>query len=107
MSALHHYMNAVGPVNVIVRVPYPMPRWRSILKAMTPVMHSYGRRQKDMYALEGLLPYPDERDAWSNGDEQFAERLARAYDGDPLYLPKFDLYDWQRGRFVLVRRAVS
>lgn len=100
-----HYMNVTSPVDAIVRVPYPMPRWRAILKALTPVMHSYGYRQKDVYSLDGLLPYPDM--PWDEEEQTFAKRLAQAYAGDPRVVPDFDLYDWQDGQFALVRKAAS
>lgn len=101
----HHYMNVIGPVYAIVRVPFPMPRWRDVLKAMTPVMHRFGYRQKDMWSLDGLLPYPS--DPWTRHDYEFAERLACAYARDPACLPAFNLFDWRDGKFVLVREAVK
>lgn len=104
----HHYMSVTSPAPLtIVRVPYPMPRWRSVIKAMTPVMHFFGYRAKDMHSLDGLLPYPDDDAEWDSSHRDFAARLACAYGGDPTCLPKFNLFDWQNGEFVLVRKAVT
>lgn len=47
-----------GPL-MVVRIPTTeagelIPRWRSILKAMTPVMRTHGCKQKDIHALEQI-----------------------------------------------------
>jgi hypothetical protein len=105
--SVHHYMSLIGPVRAIVRVPYPMPRWRGILKALTPVMHAHGYRAKDLWSLDGLLPYPNDPDEhWNENDRKFQHRLQRMFeDRDPTILPEFELYDWNDGEFVLVRGA--
>ena len=50
----HHYMLVIsqGPF-IVIRVPWPMPKWRAIMKALTPVMASHGLRQKDISGIEG------------------------------------------------------
>lgn len=109
-----HYMSVTCAVNIIVRTPFPMPRWRLVLRAMTPVMHRHGLMAKDICALDGLLPSPDSRDwldegksAWTDDDRSFADRLDRAFKGDETCAPKFNLYDWRGGKFVRVRGAVE
>jgi len=87
---------------IIVRTPYPLPRWRLIVKALTPIMQSHGYKQKDIIRHEGLFPYPD--DSWSSEDAQFAFRLEKAFTGDPEVVPRFWLYDWKAGKFVVARR---
>ena len=53
---LKHYMTVIAPgPPMIVRVPWPMPRWRSILRATTAVMQSHSLRQKDIHSLDGLV----------------------------------------------------
>jgi hypothetical protein len=99
-----HYLNVVTPDPlIIVRTPYPLPRWRLVVKALTPVMQSHGYKQKDISSIEGLLPYPD--DSWSAEDVQFASRVEKAFAGDPAILPRFWLYDWKAGKFVVARKA--
>jgi hypothetical protein len=105
-TGLHHYMNVIwpGPLT-IVRVPWPMPVWRTVIKALTPLAHAQHLRAKDVYSVEGTVPWPRDRDA---RDRTFVRRLDDAYrgwpgrDGKPM-LPAFDLYDWIDGKFVLVR----
>lgn len=94
---------AVSRPMLIFRVPFPMPRWKDILKAMTPVMHEYGYRQKDINFAE-LLHLPDGGE-WTADDDQFADRLDQAFLKGSTILPDFDLFDWKRGRFVPVRQA--
>jgi hypothetical protein len=99
-----HYMNVVtsGPL-IIVRTPYPIPRWRCVLKALTAVMRSHGMTRTNVSLVEGMLPYPDE--PWSRDDMQFAVRLDAAFAGDPESVSKFWLYDLSpTGHFVLVRK---
>lgn len=103
----YHYLSVItpGPL-IVVRVPFPMPRWRDVLKAATPIMQSFGYRQKDISSIEGLLPRPDEED-YAERDLQFAARVERAFAGDPTCLPPFHLFDWRDGEFVLVREAAG
>ncbi len=98
-------MNIVAscPVLIILRVPWPMPRWRMITRATTAVMHKHGCRQKDIHTIEGLVPYPAERGA---EDFTMVQRLEAGYSGDPNKVPNFWLYDWSRaagGSFKLAR----
>jgi len=99
-----HYMNVVteGPL-IIVRTPYPIPRWRDVLKALTGVMRSHGMTRTQVSMVEGMLPYPD--DPWSPDETQFAVRLDSAFSGDPEKVSKFWLYGWSpTGKFMLVRK---
>lgn len=101
----HHYLLVVSPGPLmILRVPWPMPRWRSILKASTAVMRSHGLRGKDIHSLDGLVPYPDDRDP---KDVELAARVAAAYEGDSDKVPRFWLYDWQGDVFRLARGAME
>lgn len=102
----HHYMSVIAPVPVmIVRVPWPMPRWRRILAAMTPVMHAHGRYRKDISALDGLVASdPADRTA---KDRDLTKRLDAAYASGTGF-DKFWLYDWsgmRGGTFQLVRKG--
>jgi len=104
---MKHYMNIVAecPVQLIICVPWPMPRWRTILCALTTVMRSFDCRQKDIYSLDGLVAFPDE--TRSEKDLDFIERLKTAYNGNYDLFPTFWLYDWnaKRKSFRLVRAA--
>ena len=100
----YHYINVLGPKLVIVRTPWPMPRWHRILQALTSVMNEHGLRQKDISSVDGLVSMPGERD---DKDIKFIERIERAYAGDATILPVFWLYDWRDGTFVLARPAVT
>jgi hypothetical protein len=102
---MKHYMNIVAmcPVLIIIRAPWPMPRWRMIKRAATTVMHKHGCRQKDIYAIEGLVAYPAER---NTEDCVMVQRLEAGYSGDPNKVPNFWLYDWSNsagGSFKLSR----
>ena len=101
-----HYMSITSPGPLmIVRVPWPMPRWREIMRATTAVMRSHGLRQKDIWALDGLVEAnPKER---TEESRQLATRLDRGYDGLGSVLPGFHLYDWQDGVFKLSRGATE
>ena len=90
---------------MILRVPWPMPRWRDILRATTAVMRSHGRRQKDISSLEGLVAMdPSDRTA---EDRDLVASVDAGYAGDPDRVPGFWLYDWHRGAFKLVRAATE
>lgn len=97
-----HYMAVINPGPLmIVRVPWPMPRWRDVLRAMTAVMRSHGLRQKDISLLDGMVVAdPADRDA---KDWDLAARMDAAYEGAADRLPRFWLYDWQAGVFKLAR----
>jgi len=97
------YFAGLSPM-MIFRVPYPTPRWRDILKAITPVMHDHGKRKKD-FSVGELLPLPDGRD-WNAEADHFAGRLDLAFTKGSEILPAFHLYDWRGGKFVLVREAL-
>jgi hypothetical protein len=93
-----------GPL-MIVRVPWPMPRWRSILQATTAVMRAYGLRQKDISALDGMVPAdPADRDA---KDWDLVARVDAAYEGARDKVAGFWLYDWRDGAFQLARPATE
>ena len=89
-----HYMTVISPGPLmIVRVPWPMPRWRSILRASTTLMRAFGLRQKDISAFDGMVPIdPADRDP---KDWDLIARVDAAYTGDPDKFPRFWLYDWQ------------
>lgn len=78
-----------------------MPRWRKILTALTPVLKTHGMKRKELWSIDGLLPYPDT--PFTEEEETFAKRLDAAFKGDPDKLPTWWLYDWKGDRFVLVR----
>jgi len=88
---------------MIFRVPWPMPRWRSILRATTAVMRSHGLRQKDLL-LDGLVEYPQDR---TDESRVFADRVDRGYVGAKGVVSQFWLYDWRRGAFKLARAALE
>jgi len=98
---MHHYLLVVSPGPFIaVRVPYPMPPWRHILRALTPLMRAHGLRQKDISSVEGLIPMdPDDREA-----EDI--HLARRFD-EKLAMPRFHLYDWHGGSFRSYREPLE
>lgn len=94
---------------MIVRVPFPMPRWRDVLKALTPVMRSYGLQKKSISSIEGLVPLPDSNNAddWTPAQWGEATSLDRAYMAGSRMYKDFDLYDWHEGKFNLVRKAIK
>jgi hypothetical protein len=97
-----HYMSVINPGPlVIIRTPFPLPRWKDVLKAITPVMQSHNLRRKDISEIEGLTRSPEY--PFTDEEFRFAERLDAAFEGDPNVLPEFWLYDWTKGRFSLVR----
>jgi hypothetical protein len=98
----HHYMTVISPGPLmIVRVPWPMPRWRELLRASTTLMRAHGLRQKDISAFDGMVPSdPTDREA---KDWDLASRLDAAYAGATDKFPRFWLYDWRDGSFRLAR----
>jgi hypothetical protein len=93
-----------GPL-IIVRVPWPMPRWRAVLRAMTAVMQSHGLRQKDIHEFDGMIPAdPSEREV---KDWDLVARLDAAYEGAADRFPRFWLYDWDGEAFKLTRRPTE
>lgn len=100
-----HYIHVIsdGPL-VIARLPWPMPRWKAVLGAVTGVMREHGLRQKDA-SIESLTAAPG--DEWSDDDRAFAAKLDAAFAGDASAVAKFWLYDWRDGRFELVRRPAT
>ena len=106
MSDQKHYLLVLshGPL-MILRVPWPMPRWRKILRATTGVMHVHGLRQKDVLALDGMVASdPALRD---EKDRSFAARVDKGFDGDKNVVPRFWLYDWVGDEFKLARAALE
>ena len=87
------YLNVIstGPL-MILRLPEPEPPWRQVLKAFGAVKREHKLRWKDVFGLERMRPGMD-------------DLLARSFAGVAECLPAFRLYDWQGGRFVLVRAA--
>lgn len=100
-----HYLIVIadGPL-MILRVPWPMPRWRGILRALTAVMRSHGLRQKDILSLDGLVEIPPDR---TNENREFAARVDAGYGDAKGVVPRFWLYDWRRGAFKLARAATE
>jgi hypothetical protein len=96
-----------GPL-MIVRVPWPMPRWRTIMQAMTGVMRSHRLRQKDIHALDGMAAVdPVDR---NDHDRELIARLEEAYNGSADRFPRFWLYQWsgfKGGSFRLARPPVE
>ena len=108
----HHYLSIINPGPLLIaRLPllpknkYPIP-WRRVLKAMTGMMAFYGLKQKDIFAAEGMVPYPD--DEWATRQNYVQERtgLEAAFAGDTERYKGFDLWDWQDGSFKLVRQII-
>lgn len=100
-----HYLLVIAPgPQMILRVPWPMPRWREILRAATAVMRAHGLLQKDISSLEGLVAYPADR---SDEDRALVDRVEEAYRGALDRVPRFWLYDWSRGSFKLFRAATE
>jgi hypothetical protein len=100
-----HYLIVISPgPPMILRVPWPMPRWRSILRATTAVMRSHGLRQKDVYALEGVMPWPADR---TDDDREIVARADAAYRGEGDKFQHFWLYDWRGDAFKLARRPTT
>ena len=100
-----HYMLVVSPGPLmILRVPWPMPRWRSIMQASTAVMRAHGLRQKDIFSLDGLVAYPSDRDA---EDRHLIDRVDAGYEGSEDKVPRFWLYDWRGSAFKLARTATE
>lgn len=100
-----HYLLvvALGP-RMILRVPWPMPRWSDIVRATTAVMRSHDLRQKDVYSLDGLVAIPSSR---TEEDRALVDRVEEAYRGALDRVPRFWLYDWSRGGFKLARAATE
>lgn len=93
-----------GPL-IIARAPDPMPKFRLILKGLTAVMNVHGLKQKDIYAVEGMLP--DSTVRWSDKDLEKLDRLKRAFARRRGFYPKFWLYDWRDGAFALARKPTE
>lgn len=79
------------------RGPISRPVWRTLLAGITKVMRHYRMQQRDIGYVEAFGPEGE------GADSNFSARLDKAYSGDLTILPTFDLWDWQAGRFVLVR----
>ena len=103
-----HYMtvNSKGPL-MIIRTPFPLPKWRAVVQAVTPVLRDHGLRRKDLNALDGLTPFPDDKEAWTDEAKKFAERVDAGFAGAKDKVPAFWLYDWKDGEFVLVRKPIK
>lgn len=101
-----HYLLLVAPGPMMIfRVPWPMPRWRSILRATIAAMKAHGLRQKDISSLEGLVESPPEERTDYN--RAFVTRLDDGYEGAEDMVPRFWLYDWRGDAFKLVRAATE
>lgn len=96
-----------------------VPRWRDMLRALTPVMRSHGKRLKDLYALDHLF-HPDDVDGATDPSSphktpamidqalQTRTRLEQAYKGEETRYAAFLLYEWVPeggGSFTLVQAA--
>lgn len=104
----HHYMNVITSCQplMIIRVPFPLPRWRSVLKAMTTVMQSHGCYQKDISSFDGIVSAdPVDRNA---EERDVVRRLELAYATGEGF-NAFWLYTWREvrgeGVFQLVRQG--
>jgi hypothetical protein len=95
----HRYLLPItaGPL-FYTRVPATGVLWKDIIKAMTPIMKSYGLRQKDIYSVEGYDPAKDAK---------LIEHLGKAYaePNDFSRVKDFDLWDWKVDKFVKVREV--
>jgi len=112
-----HYLNVItyGPL-IIVRTPWPTPKWRLLLKAITVVMHTHGFKQKDITAIEGMTQYDPSmnkdnyfwwNDRLAERDVDLVSRLEEAFAGNAAVFPDFWLYDWRDDGFTLVRCGVK
>jgi hypothetical protein len=110
MSHLYFAVISPGPA-IMVRVParrlkcgeyQNVPRWASIMKALTPVMHAHQLRSKDIHQVEHF--YAPSDDGYDGCPKGF--RLEAAYNGDPNILPTVWLYDWKGTGFRLERAPV-
>jgi hypothetical protein len=123
-----------GPL-ILIRIPLAcrsgrwlhLPRWSRVLKALTPVMHSHGLRQKDIHRIDNFWHPDDERRLQADVEDpnlhprrkveysqaiedarQARSNAERAFEGDEDRFPKFWLYDWcDDGVFELVRRPTA
>lgn len=97
------YMNVLscGPL-IVVRTPWPQPKWKTILFALTKVMRSHGLRQKDISAVEGY-----DREYEEKHSPGFMACLDEVFAGSSSRLPAFYFYDWRDESFVLVRGPVE
>lgn len=102
---------------MIVRMPYTRRerrdgtfserstmKWRHVLKSLTVVMRSHGRKLKDVYALDGMGPAA-ETESIKRRWEVERIRLEAAFGGDASALPAFWLYELTEDGFRLVRSA--
>ncbi len=74
---MHHYLIPLtcGPL-LIVRLPSKgkpgrrqvAPKWRAVLRALTPVLQSHGMKRKDLSSIDNLS-HPDE---WDPAADVFA-----------------------------------
>jgi len=111
-----HYLNVVSPaLLMIVRVPWPMPKWRLVLQALTVVMRSHGFMKKDISSIEGMTNSPDAKKEeielpaerfYREETERMLPKLRAAFDGSND-LKAFWLYDWVDGSFALARPPVA
>ncbi len=123
---MHHYLIPLtcGPL-LIVRLPSKgkpgrrqvAPKWRAVLRALTPVLQSHGMKRKDLSSIDNLS-HPDEWDPAADvfmrsersraAAQQTAEIAQQAFEGGHG-LADFWLYDWHEptASFVLVRQPVS
>lgn len=113
-----------GPM-VLVRLPLQgkpgrrkfTVRWREITKAAGALMREHGLLKKDLWSIEAHVTadeWDPDLDNLYPSKVPLAERLAEArsvacrtdaaFAGQPDVLPKFHLYEWKEGSFVLVRR---
>lgn len=95
-------------------------RWREIVKAAGAIMREHGLLKKQLWSIEAHVTAdewdPDPDDVYPS-KLPLAERLAKAraaagqadaaFAGQLDVLPKFHLYEWREGAFVLVRRPTA
>lgn len=91
-----------GPL-IIVRTPWPRPKWKEILKGLTEVMQSHDCKQKDIVRFEYLINHDEA--VHSPEDSVFLKKMEDAFNNDTEKLKRFWLYDWKEGRFNLVRKG--
>lgn len=128
---MFHYLLVVSPGPfIVIRVPMEgkpgrrklVIRWRTLVKALTPIMHTHGLRAKDISMIDNVS-HPDEWDPdlkspYLRPLEVSPERLAEmkatmekaeaAFAGGTNF-PRFWLYDWNDAddRFDLARRPLA
>ncbi len=103
VSPTHRYYQVLAhePLLTYFRTPLPSMRWPSVRKTILAAMAVHRVKPKDVIEI---LSIDGTEDAEQSA---LVKRLARAYEGDPSYVPMAALYDWHADHFTLVRMATE